>query len=232
MIADTAPILAEAKWPWVGFWQRWNWSVMYVFVFPVIFGGVAWLSRACANRVCQADDVEFLRREKEIVWVGILRCALADRCSYRCRRRFDRLRLLFVFGHNRARAFGPVTVYALGGCILANERPAAQLSISLKLSRWPVRNGAWVNFASITKWNRRFSWERQTHLAPRILDRRFALIVSSVPIVSLGVLQNFLPAVSQCPARGYYASPVEQPLPAQNVYPFDSSPKGRLVQNT
>lgn len=49
MIADSAPTTADAKWPWLGFWQRWNWSVMYAVLFPVIFGGVAWLSRACVT---------------------------------------------------------------------------------------------------------------------------------------------------------------------------------------
>lgn len=49
MIVDTSPTTADAKWPWLGFWQRWNWSVMYVVIFPVIFGGVAWLSRACVT---------------------------------------------------------------------------------------------------------------------------------------------------------------------------------------
>jgi hypothetical protein len=27
------------KWPWVGFWQRWNWSAMYVVILPLIFAG-------------------------------------------------------------------------------------------------------------------------------------------------------------------------------------------------
>jgi hypothetical protein len=49
MITDTMPTTADAKWPWIGFWQRWNWSVMYVVIFPVIFSGVAWLSRECVT---------------------------------------------------------------------------------------------------------------------------------------------------------------------------------------
>jgi hypothetical protein len=37
LIRDGLP----SKWPWVGFWQRWNWSAMYVVVLPLIFAGVA-----------------------------------------------------------------------------------------------------------------------------------------------------------------------------------------------
>jgi hypothetical protein len=43
-IKDAAP--KATKWPWVGFWQRWNWSAMYVLVLPAIFAVTAWLSRA------------------------------------------------------------------------------------------------------------------------------------------------------------------------------------------
>ncbi len=33
------------SWPWVGFWQRWNWAAMYVIVLPLIFAGTAGLSQ-------------------------------------------------------------------------------------------------------------------------------------------------------------------------------------------
>ena len=45
LIKDTA----SPGWPGVGFWQRWNWSAMYVVVLPLIFAGTAALSRACAS---------------------------------------------------------------------------------------------------------------------------------------------------------------------------------------
>jgi hypothetical protein len=45
LIRDSVP----SKWPWVGFWQRWNWSAMYVVVLPLIYTGIAWLSRACPS---------------------------------------------------------------------------------------------------------------------------------------------------------------------------------------
>lgn len=32
-------------WPWVGFWQRWNWAAMYVIILPLIFAGTAALSQ-------------------------------------------------------------------------------------------------------------------------------------------------------------------------------------------
>jgi hypothetical protein len=46
LIKDTAN---SGWWPWVGFWQRWNWSAMYIFVLPLIFAGTAALSRSCAS---------------------------------------------------------------------------------------------------------------------------------------------------------------------------------------
>jgi hypothetical protein len=32
-------------WPWVGFWQRWNWAIMYLIILPLIFAGAAALSQ-------------------------------------------------------------------------------------------------------------------------------------------------------------------------------------------
>ena len=37
--------LQTLKWPWVGFWQRWNWAGMYVVILPLIFAGAASLSQ-------------------------------------------------------------------------------------------------------------------------------------------------------------------------------------------
>jgi hypothetical protein len=46
-IKDIGP--AASKWPWVGFFQRWNWSSMYVLILPLIFASTARLSRACPS---------------------------------------------------------------------------------------------------------------------------------------------------------------------------------------
>jgi hypothetical protein len=47
LIAHVALIkdLETPKWPWVGFWQRWNWAGMYVLILPLIFAGAAALSQ-------------------------------------------------------------------------------------------------------------------------------------------------------------------------------------------
>lgn len=37
---------AAVAWQGVGFWQRWNWSLMYAVVLPIIFGSTAALSRS------------------------------------------------------------------------------------------------------------------------------------------------------------------------------------------
>lgn len=42
LIKDTK----ASEWPWIGFWQTWNWSVMFPLILPVIFAGTAALSRA------------------------------------------------------------------------------------------------------------------------------------------------------------------------------------------
>jgi hypothetical protein len=47
LIAHVALIkdIQTRAWPWVGFWQRWNWAGMYVIILPLIFAGTAALSQ-------------------------------------------------------------------------------------------------------------------------------------------------------------------------------------------
>src|SRR5260221_5617954 len=47
LIAHVALIkdIQTQAWPWVGFWQRWNWAVMYMIILPLIFAGTAALSQ-------------------------------------------------------------------------------------------------------------------------------------------------------------------------------------------
>jgi hypothetical protein len=48
LINDTTAV----GWRGVGFWQRWNWSLMYTVVLPVIFGGTAALSERTLRVFC------------------------------------------------------------------------------------------------------------------------------------------------------------------------------------
>jgi hypothetical protein len=45
LIKDSQAHAWPKGWPWVGFWQRWNWAAMYVIILPLIFAGTAALSQ-------------------------------------------------------------------------------------------------------------------------------------------------------------------------------------------